>query len=435
MRTNLIFWLCLMFSSTTLAGVKIEHWQTSQGARVFYVQSQGLPLVDIQVLFDAGSARDGKQYGIAALTADLLATSAGQWNADQIAQRLENVGARFGTAAGIDSASLTLRSLTEPQLFSQALDTLQVILTQPRFTPADFQRQKNQTLAGLKQREESPAAVAKLALDKAAYSTHPYAYAPAGYLENVTALQVEDLKRFYQHYYVASNAMVVIVGNLDKQQAQQTAEKLLKGLPVGQKPPPLPEVSLPQKATLQTIPFPSSQTHILLGLPSVTRQDEDYIPLYVGNYVLGGGSLVSRLFNEVREKRGLAYSASSYLSPMTKPGPFIVGLQTKNEQNQQALKVVNDTINDFIANGVSEEELVAAKKNITGGFVMRFDTNAKLLGYVSMIGFYDLPLDYLDTFTQRVEATTAAQIKQAFSRHILPQLFQTVTVGGAAAKK
>jgi zinc protease len=167
----------------------------------------------------------------------------------------------------------------------------------------------------------------------------------------------------------------------------------------------------------------------------VTRQDEDYIPLYVGNYVLGGGSLVSRLFNEVREKRGLAYSASSYLSPMTKPGPFIVGLQTKNEQNQQALKVVNDTINDFIANGVSEEELVAAKKNITGGFVMRFDTNAKLLGYVSMIGFYDLPLDYLDTFTQRVEATTVAQIKQAFQRHILPQLFQTVTVGGAAAKK
>ncbi len=434
MRIKLVFLLCLLLTSTAQAGIKIEHWLTRQGARVFYVQSQGLPLVDIQVLFDAGSARDGKQYGIAALTADLLDTGAGQWNADQIAQRFANIGAKFYTTAGVDSATLVLRSLTEPKLLNQALDTMQVILTQPHFAQADFQRQKNQALAGLKQREESPAGVARLAFDKALYGTHPYAYPSNGYTQTVAALQAIDLKKFYQRYYVNSNAMVVIVGNLDKQQAQATAEKLLSGLPIGEKPPTLPEVNLPQQTTLQPLSFPSSQTHVLIGLPSVTRKDADYIPLYVGNYVLGGGSLVSRLFSEVREKRGLAYSASSYISPLMKSGTFAISLQTKNEQTQQALAVVNQTVNDFITNGVSEEELIAAKKNITGGFAMRFDTNAKLLGYVSMIGFYDLPLDYLDTFSQHIEETTVAQIKQAFQRRIMPQLFQTVTVGGVAKK-
>jgi zinc protease len=434
MRTKLLF-LLFLFSSTTFAGVKIEQWQTRQGARVLYVQSQSLPLVDIQLLFDAGSARDGQQYGLAALTSDLLDTGAGQWNADQIAQRLEKVGAKFSTSAGTDSATLTLRSLTEPALFNQALDTMHLILTQPRFADSDFQREKNQTLAGLKQREESPAALAHLAFDKAVFGTHPYAYATTGYLNSVSALTSADLKRFYQRYYVAANATIAIVGNLNRTQAEQTAEKLLQGLPVGQKPDPLPEVNLPSKANQQVITFPSSQTHILIGLPGVTRKNDDYIPLYVGNYVLGGGSLVSQLFNEVREKRGLAYSASSYLSPMVKSGAFVIGLQTKNEQTQQALTVVNDTVNNFINQGVTDEELAAAKKNITGGFVLRFDTNAKLLGYVSMIGFYDLPLDYLDTFPQRVEAVTAAQIKEAFTRRIRANVFQTVTVGGAAAKK
>lgn len=426
--------LLLIVTSNSQAAAKIEQWLTAKGARVFYVQTQGLPLVDIQITFDAGSARDGEQHGIAALTADLLRSGAGQWNADQIAQRFENIGAQFETSASVDSSSLTLRSLTDPVLLKKALETMQAVLTQPKFMEADFQREKNQTLAAIKQREESPAEIADLAFDKAIFGNHPYAHPTMGFFNTVSKLKVQDLKQFYQQYYVAANAMIVIVGDLDKTQAQQTAEKLFQSLPVGQKPAALPEVNMPEKSGSQIINFPSSQTHILVGMPGISRKDPDYFALYLGNHVLGGSGLVSKLFDEVREKRGLAYSAASYFNPMVKPGAFTISLQTKNDQTQQALKVLNDTVNNFINNGITEKELLAAKKNITGGFVMRFDTNHKLASYVTMIGFHGLPLDYLDTFSQKVEALSVEQIKEAFKKRVLPSLFQTIIVGGSSQK-
>lgn len=435
MRTKFLFLALFIVSQPSTAAVKIDQWLTQQGAKVLYVQSQDLPLVDIQVTFDAGSARDGSQYGIAALTSDVLNSGAGAWNADQVAQRFDNVGAKFGIGVSTDSTTVSLRSLTDPALLNPALETLQVVLAKPQFAETDFQLQKNQALAALKQREESPSSLTRLHFYKALYGKHPYAHPTEGNVASVSALTRGDLKAFYQRYYVASNALVVIVGNVDKSQAQQIAEKLLHDLPVGTKPAPLPAVTLPSKAATQMLPFPSSQTHILMGLPTVTRKDEDYVALYVGNHILGGASLVSQLFNEVREKRGLAYSASSYLSPMSQAGAFAVTLQTKNEQSEQALAVVNETVNHFLDNGVSEAELLAAKKNITGGFVLRFDTNSKLAAYVNMIGFYDLPLDYLQSFPQRVEAMTVAQIKEAFKRKIQPSLFQTILVGGKASQK
>jgi zinc protease len=141
---------------------------------------------------------------------------------------------------------------------------------------------------------------------------------------------------------------------------------------------------------------------------------------------------VSKLFKEVREKRGLAYGAYSYFSPLFRKGPFSMGLQTRNDQTQQALQVVKDTLQNFITNGPTEVELEAAKKNITGGFVLRFDTNSKLTGYVSMIGFYQLPLNYLDTFQEKVLAVSVASIKDAFKRRVDPALMQTITVGSTA---
>jgi zinc protease len=324
--------------------------------------------------------------------------------------------------------------LTDKPLFDKALETMQVILTQPVFNEADFQREKNRTLAGLKQREESPAELASIAFYNALYGKHPYAHPESGEIKTVSGFKVADLRHFYQKYYVAANAIVVIVGDLSKQQAEQTAEKLLAGLPAGKKPESLPDVAMPQKSTQQHIEFPSTQTHVLVGLPGTYRKDPDYFNLYVGNHILGGNGLVSKLFDEVREKRGLAYSAHSAFIPLLKPGPFMVSLQTRNDQAAQALQVLNQTLADFIAKGPTEAELIAAKKNITGGFAMRFDTNKKLAGYVAMIGFYDMPLDYLDTFQQKVEQVSVASITDAFKRRVNPQLLQTITVGKSAEK-
>jgi len=424
--SSLIF---LLFSHTANSAAKIEHWQTTQGSPVFYVQTKGLPMVDIQVVFDAGSARDGNQQGIAALTSALLDTGAGVWNADEIAQRFESVGAQFGTNVSRDNATLSLRSLTEVKLLDKALLTMQEILSKPAFKEADFQREKSRTLAGLKHREESPGALASIAFFKSLYHDHPYAHPVAGVVETVSGFSVDDLRAFYKQYYVASNAMVVIVGDLNKQQAKLTAESLITGLDIGQKTEALPEVSFSKQGVVKHIEFPSTQTHVLAGLIGDHRKDPDYFSLYVGNHILGGSGLVSQLFAEVREKRGLAYSAYSYFSPMLRKGPFTMGLQTRNDQTDQAVKVMQKTLKDFVNNGPTEDALIAAKKNITGGFAMRFDTNSKLTSYVSMIGFYQLPLDYLEVFQQKVDAVTVASIKDAFQRRVRPEFIHTITVG------
>ena len=434
MRIFLLSCILLTFSQITLAAAKIEHWQTIGGSRVYYVHTEGLPMADIQVVFNAGSASDGQQFGLSALTADLLDTGAGKWNADEIAQRFESVGAQFGVSSSMDTTTVSLRTLTDKTLFDKALETMQVILTKPAFNQADFKREQRRTLSGLKQQEESPAALASIAFYNALYGTHPYAHPESGVIKTVSAFKAADIRHFYQKFYVADNAIVVIVGALSKQQAEQTAEQLLAGLPLGKRPETLPDVAMPLKATQQHIEFPSSQTHVLVGLPGSYRKDPDYFNLYVGNHILGGSGLVSKLFDEIREKRGLAYSASSNFMPMLKPGPFLISLQTRNDQTAQALQVLNQTLADFINKGPTEVELTAAKKNITGGFAMRFDTNKELAGYVAMIGFYEMPLDYLDTFQQKTEQVTVASITEAFKRRVNPQLLQTSTVGKSAEK-
>jgi zinc protease len=430
--TNIAYLLAfalLATSQSANAAAKIDHWQSKQGSPVYFVHTEGLPMVDIQLVFDAGSARDKEKFGLASLTAGLLDTGAGSWNADEIAQRFESVGAKFSAGSSIDMATVSLRTLTDKPLFDKALDTMQIILAKPAFKEADFKREKNVSLAGLKQQEELPGALASIAFYNTLYGTHPYAHPDSGVIKTVTALKITDLRHFYEQYYVAANAMIVIVGDLTKEQAELSAEKLLSGLPAGEKPEPLPEVFMPVAGSVQHTQFPSTQTHVLVGLPGTYRKDPDYFNLYVGNHILGGSGLVSKLFNDIREKRGLVYGVSSAFIPMKKQGPFLISLQTRNDQTSEALQVLNKTLADYIAQGPSEEELVAAKKNITGGFAMRFDTNKKLASYVSMIGFYDMPLDYLDTFQAKVDAVTVTSITDALKRHVNLNILQTITVG------
>jgi zinc protease len=239
----------------------------------------------------------------------------------------------------------------------------------------------------------------------------------------------EEARAFYDRYYVARNAVVAIVGDLDRAEAGRVAEMLVGALPAGEPAPPLPPVTpLPADKTVG-LEHPSTQTHIRVGEAALTRADPDYFPLYVGNHALGGGGLVSLLAEEVREKRGLSYSVYSALVPMRAKGPFFVGLQTRNEQAPEALQVALDTLRRFVKEGPTEKELEAAKRNITGGFALRVDSNKKVLGQIASIGYYGLPLDYLTTFTARVDAVTREAVRDAFVRHVDLDRLLTVLVG------
>jgi zinc protease len=425
--------LCLLVVSAGAWAVPdIQHWTTARGGRVYFVPTDGLPLVDVRVVFDAGSARDGDRFGLANLTSGMLDTGAGDWDADAIAQRLENVGALLGTGAGRDSAYVTLRSLTHPEKLAVAVETARVVLARPRFDAKDFDRERNRALLGIKQQGEDPGEIAEIAFMKALYGDHPYAHPTEGLKETVEKLTRENLVDFHKRTYTVKNGIVVIVGDVQRTDAEKIAEQLLADLPEGEALPPLPEpTAKPGPETLKTA-YPSEQTHIYAGVPGMKINDPDYFPLYVGNHTLGGSGLVSRIMEEVREKRGFAYNAYSYFIPMRVTGPFEIGLQTKNTQAQEALDVALKTVRDFIDKGPTDKELDAAKKNIIGGFVLRLDSNQKLTAEVANIGFFNRPLDYLNTFTQKVEAVTREDVKRAFMARVDIDKLQTILVGGGA---
>ncbi len=427
-----LFILFFFSSGIAHAAPKIETWQTSNGVEVYYVHAPELPMLDIQIVFDAGSSRDGDKPGLATLTTGLLSQGAGGKDADAISSGFESLGAIYSADTGYDSSSVGLRSLTDETLLAKALTNLELVITKPDFPTDALERRRARTLIGLRSKQQSPGSLARDAFMDAIYNSHPYATPSEGTEESIKSISRADVQAFFNKYYVANNAMVAMVGAVDRARAEAIAEQLTSILPSGNKPAPLPEVNALQDANRIFIEHPSAQTHILVGQPGIKRGDPDYFPLYVGNHILGGGGMVSRLFSEVREKRGLSYSAYSYFSPMRFQGPFIAGLQTKTEQADEALSVLLENINQFIDKGPSNDELVASKRTITGGYPLRIDSNSKILSYVTVIGYYGLPLNYLETFNEQVNAVTVAQIRDAFKRRLMPDKLVTVLVGTPA---
>lgn len=421
----------IIICNTAFAAPVIQSWETKNGARVFYVPATELPIVDLHIVFDAGAARDTDKPGLALLTNALLPEGAGDMNADTIAERFDDLGANFSNSSHRDMSVFKLRSLSNNKQLDPAIKTIATILAAPSFPKNALDRERNRLLIGLQGRKQSPGALADEAFFKALYGSHPYASMPSGNEKSVKSLARDDLIKFYKQYYVAKNAVISIVGDIDRSEAESLANRLTDKLNSGERATALPLVDARDEASTTRINHPSSQTHLLVGQPGIKRGDPDYFSLYVGNHILGGSGLVSRISNEIREKRGLSYSAYSFFSPMRLQGPYQIGLQTRNDKSGEALQVLKNTLKDFVINGPTQNELDAAKKNITGGFALRIASNKKVINYIAMIGFYDLPLNYLDTFNTKVQSITLEQIKEAFKRRIFPEKMVTVIVGGA----
>jgi zinc protease len=408
----------------------IQHWLTDNGARVYYVPAPELPMVDVNVTFAAGSARDEDSKGLAHMTSTLLDKGAAGLSADELATRIETLGAQLETGSARDMAWVSLRSLSGADYLNPALEIMASVLGRPDFNKVDFERERDRTIVAVRSSEQSPSTVAQHAWYRAVYGSHPYAERPSGTEDSLKAIRLDQLKAFHKRYYVARNAVIAIVGDLDRKAAEKLAAQLAAQLPEGKRAERLPVPALLKEAEEKRIFHPSAQTHVRMGAPGMHRGDPDYFPLYVGNHVLGGGGLVSRLNEEIREKRGLSYSVSSYFSPMEQNGPYLLALQTRNDQVDEALAVMRETLKSYVEKGPTEKELVAARKNITGGFALRIDSNSKILDYLVVIGFYGLPLDYLEAFNDRVMAVTREQIIDAFQRRVMPNTMSTIIVGG-----
>ncbi|MEQ8662890.1 MAG: pitrilysin family protein [Gammaproteobacteria bacterium] len=420
--------LSVMIAPGAAANPRIEHWRTDNGARVYFVAAPEIPMVDVRVVFDAGSARDGDQPGLARLTNELLTEGAGERDADAFKRALGATGARLSNGALRDMGYVELRTLVEPRYAEPALALLRDAIAAPRFDPTALERVKARTLIALKHKEQSPDAIAEEAFYANLYPDHPYGTPTEGTPASVPGLTRAAVDAFHERYYVARNAVIAIVGAIERAEAEKNAATLAGALPAGAAAAPLPAVPQAQ-AQEARIEFPSIQSHVRVGLPGMTRDDPDYFPLLVGNHALGGNSLVSILFREIRGKRGLSYSAYSYFAPMAQAGPFVAALQTDRSQEDEAMRVLRATIGDFVTNGPPAEDLAAAKQNLVGGFPLRIDSNDKITDYIAMIGFYGLPLDYLETFPGKVAAVTPEQVREAFARRVSLDRLVTVIVG------
>ncbi|MDQ9169018.1 pitrilysin family protein [Oxalobacteraceae bacterium R-40] len=420
------------------ATLPIQHWTLENGARVYFVENRELPMLDISVEFDAGDRRDPEgKSGMASLTNAMLARGISEGRLPdgqvepamteaQISDAFADIAARRGGGAGEDRAGATLRTLSSKQERDAAVALLGRLLAQPSFPEDLLVRDKARTIAAIKEDLTKPESIASKAFWRIAYGSHPYA--DEATVESVEAISREDLVAFHSTHYVANRAVIAMIGNVSRAEADAIARQLSRRLPQGKDLPALPEVVL-ANGREEWIAHPASQSHILVGTPALVRGDPDFFALTVGNYVLGGGGFVSRLTREVREKRGLAYSVYSYFNPLQQRGPFQIGLQTQKEQTAEALAIVRKVVADYLAEGPSDKDLQAAKDNLIGGFPLRIDNNRKILDNIAAIGYYNLPLNYLDTWTANVAKVTVSDVKAAFKRKLALERFNTVVVG------
>ena len=424
------------------AALPIQHWTQPNGARVYLVESHAIPMVDVQIDLDAGSRRDpATQAGLASVMAGQLSSGmradpksqgpyAQAMDENQLGEAWADLGASFGAGASADRLSFSLRSLSYPDLLDKAVALAARQMAHPAFPEAIWGRDRERMSAAIRESLTQPGTVVQNTYASAVYGSHPYGYKATP--ESLSRIGVADLNALHTRALRTCNASVSVVGDLSRAQADALVKRLLALWPAMSTchdMPQMTEVPALKAAQVVRVPFDSAQAHVLMGQPGYKRNDPDFFPLLVGNHILGGGGFVSRLTEQVREKRGLSYSVYSYFAPGLHAGAFTVGLQTRPDQAAQATSVAQEVVQTFVKEGPSEAELQAAKANLIGGFALRIDSNRKLLDNVANIAWNHLPLNYLDTWTQQVERVSVDDVRRAMARVLQPDRMVTVVLG------
>lgn len=412
----------------------IQTWQTAEGAKVLFVESHELPMFDMRLTFAAGSSQDQNLPGVAVLTNAMLNEGVKGKDVTAIAQGFEGLGADFSNGAYRDMAVASIRSLSATDKREPALKLFSEVVGKPTFPADSLTRIKNQLLASFEYKKQNPGSLAGEELFKRLYGNHPYGHPSEGTAESIKPITLAQLKAFHAKAYAAGNAVIALVGDLSRDEAQAIAAQVSASLPKGPALAKLPTPAEP-KAGETHIEFPSKQTHLMLAQLGIKRNDPDYAALSLGNSVLGGGGFGSRLMTEVREKRGLTYGVSSGFTPMQTQGPFMIGLQTRAELSENTLKLVQDIVRDFLANGPTQKELDDAKRELTGSFPLTAASNSSIVAQLGAIGFYDLPLTFLEDFITQSQSVTVEQVKEVMNKHLSADKMVIVTAGPTVAQK
>ena len=424
--TLLTLTLCLP-EGTLLAMPPVQRTVLPNRLVLLVCEEHSLPFVTLQLLIDSGSRKDPPgQEGLSYMTARGLLLGTSRRTVTAINEELDFMGAALNASSGRDYTTVSLRVLKKD--LDKGLDLLMDALTQPTFPDEEIRREVEKTLAAIQSEEDQPDEVAEKAFQRDLFLTSPYAHPVHGTKESLSRLTREALVKFYRAYYHPNHSILTVAGDI-------TADELkTKLLPRFTNWPTVEIPEVPFVATFAKEPKVTkidreiTQANIILGHAGVSRNNPDYYALTVMNYILGGGGFSSRLVEEIRDKRGLAYSVTSFFDPGKYPGSFQIVLQTKNASAREAIALSLEEMKRIQTQGVSEKELDAAKKYLMGSFPMRFDTQGKLVNFLTQIEYYGLGLDYPEKYPSLIRSLTREDVLRVAKAYLRPENMILVVV-------
>ena len=427
----------MILPNITQANIEISEYETSNGIKVLHSKSENIPMIDIKITFDAGSNRDGNLKGLSMLTHNLLDEGTTKLSAEEIASSFESTGAVFNTSVNKDKSSISLRSLADKKYLGPSLKTFLNILSDSTFPQKELSLQKDRTVSTIIEDESDPSDISMNLFFKEIYKNYAYSYPSIGEKSIIKNISRKDIVSFYKNNLNQKTAKIAIVSSLSKKDVEALSEKISKSLERKDILVDKNTIQLKKDSKEKYIykKFNSEQAHIYIGGLAIKRGAKNHLPLYVGNYIFGGSGFSARLMQELRVKRGYTYGVYSYIYPMKNIGPFVIGIETKSEQAQISVELIHNMLQDFIENGPTNEEIKHAKEAIINGFPLRVDSNSDILNYLSMINYYDLPMDYLAKFTENISKITKKDIISAFKEEIDYKNLTTLVVGNEKAKK
>jgi zinc protease len=417
--TLLFFWFG-WFATSLQALPPVQRTILPNGLILLISEEHSLPFITLQLLIDSGSWRDPSgEEGLAHLTARALLLGTLRHTVTAINEELDFMGASLNSSSSRDYATISLRVLKKD--LDKGLDLFIEVLTQPTFPEDEIRREIERTLAAIQSAEDQPEEVAEKEFQKTLFLNSPYGHPVEGTKESLPRITREAIIRFYLSYYHPNNAILTVVGDITEDEMKAKLLPRLAKWPTA-KIPKVPFITAFEKEQ-KTVKIDRgiTQANIILGHAGVSRENPDYYALTVMNYILGGGGFSSRLVEEIRNKRGLAYSVASFFDPGKYQGSFQIVLQTKNSSAREAIDLSFREMERMRKEGVSEKELEGAKKYLIGSFPMRLNTQGKLSNFLSQVEYYGLGLDYPEKYPSLIRSVTKEDILRVAKKYLHPE--------------
>lgn len=426
MRRLLAFLFVLVVAAPAANAVTVERVVSPGGIEAWLVQDHSNPIISLSLSMEGGTSVETKP-GLASMVAGLLDEGAGPYDSQTFQGKLDDLAISLSFQAGRDRFDGDLKTLSERR--DEAFDLFRLSLTQPRFDKEPVERVRKQMLTILAREAQSPDAIAARTWSRLAFAGHPYGKPPHGEPDTVKSITVADLKSHAKAWLSRQGMLLAVVGDITPEQLAPLLDRTFGALPASHPVVNVPDIQPPAEGKVVVVDRDIPQSVAVFAAPGIKRDDPDWYAAYVMNYVLGGGGFSSRLTEEVREKRGLAYSVYSYLTPLSHAGVISGGVATQNARAAQSVGLIKDEFARMARDGISDKELADAKTYLTGSFALQLDSTGAIADLLIAVQRDNLGIDYLDKRNGFIEAVTKEQVQAAAARLLDPARLTFVVVG------